>query len=408
MPPDPKCLLLLATMDTKGPEALYVRHKMEEQGEKPILMDLSTRGERKRSEADIPASDVARAGSATIKQLASCRNRDLNMEVMVSGAVKIVHRLIKKGKIHGIFGIGGYSGSLMASEVMRSLPFGFPKVLVSSAAAAPGLSTRFFQTSDIFLFNSVIEIAGVTDLLKNVLDRAVLAMVGIMRGQVTEPLTDRTKAIAMTMLSPCERCARTVRACLEKRGYQVVGFHATGIGDLAMEAMICEGLFRGVIDLAPGGVGEHLYGFMRDAGPNRLESPGRMGIPQVISTCGVNHITPRKSKYTPEHDVRPRYDLDRLRTWLRMSPKELQEVAALFAHKLNQSRGPVKIVIPLQGWSSVDSPGNPTYDPAEDRIFALVLKEKLKKEIEVLEVDANMEDPEFAEVVIKVALDMFH
>jgi uncharacterized protein (UPF0261 family) len=408
MPPDPKCLLLLATMDTKGPEALYVRHKMEEQGEKPILMDLSTRGERKRSEADIPASDVARAGSATIKQLASCRNRDLNMEVMVSGAVKIVHRLIKKGKIHGIFGIGGYSGSLMASEVMRSLPFGFPKVLVSSAAAAPGLSTRFFQTSDIFLFNSVIEIAGVTDLLKNVLDRAVLAMVGIMRGQVTEPLTDRTKAIAMTMLSPCERCARTVRACLEKRGYQVVGFHATGIGDLAMEAMICEGLFRGVIDLAPGGVGEHLYGFMRDAGPNRLESPGRMGIPQVISTCGVNHITPRKSKYTHEHDVRPRYDLDRLRTWLRMSPKELQEVAALFAHKLNQSRGPVKIVIPLRGWSSVDSPGNPTYDPAEDRIFPLVLKEKLKKEIEVLEVDANMEDPEFAEVVIKVALDMFH
>jgi len=291
--------------------------------------------------------------------------------------------------------------------VMHSLPFGFPKILVSSAAALPGLSTRFLQTSDILLFNSVVEIAGQTGLLRNALDRAALAMAGMLQGRVTEPSAGRTKAIAMTMVSPCEKCARTVRAGLEKRGYGVVGFHATGIGDRAMEAMLSEGRFTGVIDLAPGGVGEHLYGFMRDAGPNRLESAGRMGIPQLISTCGVNHITPRKSRYTREHDLRRKHPIDRLRTWLRMSPVELKEVAALFAEKLNWSRGPVRVVIPLRGWSSVDAPGNATYDPQEDRLFTKELRKTLKKDIEIVEVDANMEDPEFAEAVVKAALDLF-
>jgi len=138
-----------------------------------------------------------------------------------------------------------------------------------------------------------------------------------------------------------------------------------------------------------------------------LEAAGRMGIPQIISTCGVNHITPRKSKYTREHDLRRRPDIDRLRTWLRMSPRELKEVAALIAEKLNLSRGPVSVVIPLRGWSSVDAPGNATYEPEEDRIFTAELRKTLKKEIQILEVDANMEDPGFAEALIEIALDMF-
>jgi uncharacterized protein (UPF0261 family) len=407
MTSDSNGVLIMATLDTKGPEALYLRQKMEDGGANAILMDLSTRGERKKRKADIPASEVARAGGADLKRLTASGDRDSNLKVMVSGAVKIALRLLKEGKIHGALGIGGYSGSLLATEVMHSLPFGFPKILVSSAAAVPGLSTRFLQTSDILLFNSVIEIAGLTGLLKNVLDRAALAVLGMLQGQVTEPSTDRTKAIAMTMLSPCERCARTVRAGLEGKGYQVIGFHAAGIGDRAMEAMISEGIFRGVIDLAPGGVGEHLYGFMRDAGPDRLESAGRMGIPQIISTCGVNHITPRKSNYTRDHDLRRRYDLDRLRAWLRMSHKELKEVAALFTRKLNQALGPVKIIIPLEGWSSVDAPGNPTYDPGEDLLFVMELRKTLRKDIEIVEVDANMEDPLFADAVLRNALDVF-
>jgi len=226
-------------------------------------------------------------------------------------------------------------------------------------------------------------------------------------GEMTSPETGQGKAIAMSMLGPCDKCADGVQNALQESGYQVIGFHAAGICDRAMEEMISLEMFQGVIDLAPGGVGEHLFGFMRDSGPNRLESAGKVGIPQIISTCSVNHITPAKSKYTPEHMQRRKYDLDKLRSWLRISPEELKEVANAFAEKLNRALGPVRILIPLKGWSSADLPGNPTYDPEEDRIFIQVLREKLKPEIQVLEIDANMEDPEFAKAVVENALKIF-
>ncbi|MDH3829926.1 MAG: Tm-1-like ATP-binding domain-containing protein, partial [Desulfobacterales bacterium] len=173
-----------------------------------------------------------------------------------------------------------------------------------------------------------------------------------------------------------------------------------------MEEMISQKLFQGVVDLAPGGVGEHLFGFTRDAGPNRLESAGRIGIPQVIATCSVNHITPSKSRYTPEHHQRAKYDLDKFRTWLRISPDELKQVAHVFAEKLNRASGPVRMMIPLNGWSSVDIPGNPTYNPAEDRIFVEELREKLNSEIQIVEVQANMEDEAFARAVVAAALEI--
>jgi uncharacterized protein (UPF0261 family) len=401
-----KGVLILATMDTKGPEALYLSDRIKALGEEPILLDMSMRDEKRGVRAEISAEEVAKAGGSGLEQLSDSDELDINMEVMVAGTVKIIHRLMREGRVNGVIGIGGYRGSFMATAIMHSLPFGFPKVMVSSAAALPGLSTRFFKTSDIMIFHSVIEMAGLTNLLKNVLDRAAYALSGMLQGQVATPIIDKNKGIAMTMLGPCEICARTVRTALGNQGYQVIGFHATGIGDRAMEEMIAEGFLGGVIDLAPGGVGEHLYGFMRDAGPNRLESAAKVGIPQIISTCGVNHITPSKSKYTAEHKGRRRYDLDKSRTWLRMTPNELKEVSEIFAEKLNKSLGLVKVVIPLKGWSSIDSPGRPTYDPEEDAIFIKELSRRLKKEIEVIQVDANMEDPEFAKAVISAALDV--
>ena len=171
--------------------------------------------------------------------------------------------------------------------------------------------------------------------------------------------------------------------------------------------MISQKLFQGVVDLAPGGVGEHLFGFTRDAGPDRLESAGKIGIPQVISTCGVNHITPSKSRYTPEHQQRAKYDLDKFRTWLRISPDELTKVAHVFAEKLNRAMGPVRMIIPLNGWSSVDVPGNPTHNPEEDRIFIEELREKLNSEIQIVKVQAHMEDEAFAQAVVKAALEIF-
>ncbi len=401
----PKTVLIISTLDTKGEETFYLRDKLRGLGVNALLMDLSMRGDGS-SRADIPPAEVARAGGMTIEEIHASGERSRITNVTIDGGSRIAMQLFAEGKVDGVIGIGGSTGSLMATEVMRSLPFGVPKVMISSTAALPGLATRYIGTGDIALFHSVVEISGLSDLLRNVLDRAALAIAAMVQGDVVSPRTRGGRAVALTMLGPCEQCASAVRRGLEAEGYQVIGFSAAGIGDRAMEAMIRDGLFQAVVDLAPGGVGEHLFGFMRDAGPDRLESAGAAGIPQIVSTCSVNHMTPAKRTYRPEYRERRKYDLDKHRTWIRLAPDELTQVAGEFARKLNQARGPVRMIIPTQGWSSVDAPGNATHDPEEDRVFVDELRARLDSRIPVEEVDANMEDPAFAEAVVRTALQV--
>ena len=400
-----KTVLIVSTLDTKEAETLYLRDQLQELGLTPLLLDVSMRGVEG-CRADIAPDQVASAGGGNFEEIQHARDRSRITNIMMAGAARIALDMANEGRLDGVIGIGGSTGSLMATEVMRALPFGVPKLMISSTAALPGLSTRYIGTGDIALFHSVVEIAGVSDVLKNVIDRAAHALAAMVRGPVTSPKAAGRKAIALTMLGPCERCASAVRIALEGQGWQVIGFSAAGIGDRAMEDMIAAGFFQGVVDLAPGGVGEHLFGFMRNAGPHRMESAGRLGIPQIISTCSVNHMTPSKSKYKPDYHQRPKYDLDKFRTWIRLSPHELEEVAGAFADKLNRARGPVAVVIPLNGWSSVDAPGNPTHDPEADRTFVRHLRETLNPLIRVVEVDANMEDPQFAEAVVASATEL--
>ena len=402
----PKKVLIISTLDTKGAETLYLRNKIASLGLIPLLMDISMRGD-KRSAADITPDRIAAAGGSSYAEIQNSKDRSKITGIMTAGASRIAAELRTTGNLDGIIALGGSTGSLMATDVMRSLSFGIPKLMVSSTAALPGLSTRYIGAGDIALFHSVIEISGVTDLLKNVMDRAAHALDGMVQNSITSPKTPKGKAIALTMLGPCEKCASSVRTVLEQKGFQVIGFSAAGIGDRAMEDMLAEGFFQGVIDLAPGGVGEHLFGFMRDAGPDRMETAGKFGIPQIISTCSVNHMTPARSKYKPEFHERRKFDLDRLRTWIRLSPDELKEVAAIFAEKLNQAKGPVTVMIPQDGWSSADLPGNDTHDPAEDQLFTEVLRRQLKSDIQIIEVASNMEDPEFATAVVENALKIF-
>ena len=402
----PKSVLVISTLDTKGQETLYLKDKLSAIGLEPILMDISGRGSDIAG-IDIPAARVAEAGGGSFEEIQSSRDRTRITNIMMAGGSRLAADLLAGRKLDGVIALGGSTGSLMGSEVMRSLPFGIPKVMISSTAALPGLSTRYIGTGDIALFHSVVEISGTSNLLKNVMDRAAHALAGMVSDDIASPKPEIGKAIALTMLGPCEKCASSVRIALEAKGYQIIGFSAAGIGDRAMEDMIADGFFQGVIDLAPGGVGEHHFGFMRDAGPNRLETAGKLGLPQIISTCSVNHMTPARSKYKPEFHERRKFDLDKLRTWIRLAPEELKEVAGVFAEKLNRAKGPVVVLIPQKGWSAADLPGNDTHDPAEDQLFTQVLREQLKTDIQIIEVASNMEDPEFAAAVVENAVKIF-
>jgi uncharacterized protein (UPF0261 family) len=402
----PKTVLIISTLDTKREETRYLKYKFKETDVLPLLMDLSMRGKEK-SHAELTPSDVANAGGSTIEEINQSKERSTITNIIIDGATKIAKDLYAAGKIHGVMAIGGSTGSLMATDVMRALPFGIPKLMISSTAALPGLSTKYIGTGDILLFHSVIEISGVTNMLANVMDRACYAMKGMIKYVNNSLTVSDKKTIALTMLGPCEQCASSIRIALEKEGYQVIGFSAAGVGDRAMEKMIAEGFFQGVIDLAPGGVGEHYFGYMRDGGPDRLESAGKKGIPQIVSTCSVNHMTPSRSKYRSDFHERRKFNLDKFRTWIRLNPSELREVAHEFARKLNLSTAPVKLMIPKRGWSSVDSEGSPTYDPAEDQVFVETLTALLNPGVEIIEVDANMEDTAFGKAVADLALTLF-
>lgn len=401
-----RTVLLISTLDTKAEETLYLRQRIEAAGPRVLLMDLSM-GAPSGRPCEIPPDDVAAAAGWKIADIRASRERAKITAAMIEGAVNIAARRYAEGQLHAVVGLGGSTGSLMASDVMRALPFGLPKLMISATAALPGLATRYIDTGDLMLFHTVVEIAGLSPLLKNVLDRAAAAAAALAGVEAVKPESARgQRLVAMSMFGPSEHCAHAVRLKLESKGFQVIGYSAAGVCDRAMEDMIGQGYFMGVVDLAPGGVGEHLMGGMRSAGPHRLEAAGRMGIPQVIAPSGVNLMSPRKSRYKPDYYERRKYDLDKLRTFLRLNPEELEQVAAAFADKLNQAKGPVIFMMPTKGWCSFDREGGSVYAPEEDARFTAALKARLKPGIEVREVAANLEEAAFAEAVAEAFLEL--
>ena len=401
-------VLLVSTLDTKGPETYYLRDSIREQGANPLIMDLSMSAET--PGADIPPSEVARAADVSIEEIRASRERKKITRLMINGAVKLAVDLLTAGRLAGVIGLGGSTGSLMATDIMRSLPFGVPKVMVSSTAALPGLATRYIGTGDISIFHTVIEISGLSKPLRNLLDRAAGAIVGM--SNVT-PLTvesareEGKPLVALSMFGPTEQCCHHVQERLEQEGYQVIGFSAAGVCDRAMEEMIRMRFFDAVVDITPGGVGEELLGGMRAAGANRMTEAGKLGIPQVVAPGGVNLTSPRKSRYTSEHHQRRKFDLDELRTFLRVSDEEMEQIAGAFAEKLNAATGPVVFVFPAKGWSAVDPPTSHMYDEEQDRLFLKVFKDNVGEHVSVLEVDANLEDSTFVEAVVDACLVVF-
>ena len=405
-----KNILLISTLDTKNIESEYLVETINQiSGCRALITDISMAAHTLGA-PDISAAEVAKSGGSSIAEINKSRERSKITATMINGAVSIAEKLLAEKKIDGIIGLGGSTGSLMATDVMRALPFGLPKVMVSATAALPGLATRYIGTGDIMLFHTVIEIAGLSPLLKNVLERAAGAVAGMvnveMIGSETAKTTGR-KAIAMSQFGICEGCASAVRHRLEAQGYDVIGFSAAGVCDKAMEEMISKGIFDAVIDLAPGGVGEHLLGGMRSAGPHRLEAAGKIGIPQIITPSGINLMSPRKSRYKPDYHQRKKFDLDKLRTFLRLNGEEIIMVADEFARKLNQAKGPVKVLLPLQGWSSIDGPESPIYEPETDLLFIEQLQKQIDNDqVTIKTFELNLEDEAFADLIVESMLNV--
>jgi uncharacterized protein (UPF0261 family) len=407
-------IVIVSSLDTKGQEVQFLKDLIEQKGHKTILLDMSMRGEPQ-IQPDIPCEEVARAVGTSIQEIrSSTKSRSELTSTMIEGAIKKVIELYQKGRLDGIIGVGGVSNTAMGTDVMKALPFGVPKLMVSSGAAMPSYAGGFFGSSDMTIISSVVDMVGLHELSKNVLTRAAGAICGMVEsgaGAVIDSLKRTNKPlIALTQFQYSGLCSELVRQYLEEKGFIVIPCHADGVGDRAMEKLLDQGIFDGVVDIVPSGLSEQILGGNRAAGPDRLEAAGKRGIPQVFTPCGFDMIScgplSRKDRGDPlwiSRNIASRnyYVQDSYRVQAKTNVEELKLVAKAAAEKLNSARGSVKFLIPLRGWSSLSVQGQPLCDPDANRLFVEELKRQLKPEIEVRELDMHLNSQEFAMAVVE-------
>ena len=391
-----KYIILIGTLDTKGEELIFLKKQIQRRKHDVMLVDVSM-GSESRYKADVSSTEIAELGGKSFDEIKLSKDRELVNRVMETGAIEKIKQLYSAGKISGIMTAGGVTMALFGAHVMKSLPFGVPKLIVTPGAM-PAYVPRWFDTMDIVIMQGVVDFAGLNEMVKDVLLRAAGAICGMVEESSETVNRQREKSVAMTQFGYSEECAKIVRQHLEEHGYRVYPFHAQGIGDKAMDDLILQGFFDGVIDIVPAGVIEELFAGNRAAGPKRLEAAGEKGLPQVIAPCSINitNAGPTR-KRAEEYSVRERkYKQDEVRILTRYNPEELKTAAKVYANKLNAAKGPVKILFPMRGWSSLDREGSVLHAPDEDIVFVQKLRRHLRPEIEIRELNCHLEDPEFA------------
>lgn len=401
-------IVIIGTLDTKSEAIFFVKKQIEARGCLGSILDISV-GSKPTFSPDISAYEIARLGGECIDNIWGNPDRKIINKIITDGAIRKVNELYAEGDLDGVIAIGGAGGTLICTDIMKSLPFGVPKLMVSANAGLPGLASKYFSHYDITMMHTVVDIIGIDEMLYILLMQAAAAicgMVGIDRSNIGVNFENRPR-VAVCELMVSAESMRRLKTELEQRGYKSVNFMANGVSDSAMEEFIEKGFFDAVIDLSPGCIIDGLIeGGTRKACPTRFEAAGKKQIPQIIGPAGLECITPRMSAYIPEYNKRKCYSPDKLRKLLRSNSEELAKTAKIIAGKLNRSIGHVIFLIPLKGWSNLDGPGRPLDDPDADKIFVNVLKQELKPEIEVREVNAWMEEQIFTSAICDALDDM--
>ncbi|MGF7400876.1 Tm-1-like ATP-binding domain-containing protein [Thermoanaerobacterium thermosaccharolyticum] len=403
-----KTIALLGTLDTKGREFDYIKQIIEKRGHKTIVIDAGIMGPPM-IHPDIPREEVALKGGFTIEELISKKDRGFAISLMSKGASTIVQELYKEGKIDGIISLGGSGGTALATAAMRMLPVGVPKVMVSTMAS--GDTRPYVGVKDITMMYSVVDISGVNRLSSHILANAAGAICGMVESKVfeaDEASNGKEKPlIGATMFGVTTPCVEKVRSILEENGCEVLVFHATGTGGMAMESLIESGFINAVADITTTEWCDELVGGVLSAGPTRLEAAGKIGIPQVVSVGALDMVNFGPMDTVPEQfKGRNLYKHNPTVTLMRTTVEENRKLGEIIAEKLNKAKGPVVLFIPLKGVSAIDKEGMPFYDPDADAMLFETLKKHLKPSIEVRELNCNINDTEFAEAIANTLLQL--
>ncbi len=401
-----KTILIIANLDTRGAEFKMVKELIESQGHNALLLDFSMEQEPFFA-GDITCEEVAGEGGMRIEEVRQFyrTERQKATDNQIRGAQKIVRRLMDEQKVHGVLGVGGGTASLVATSVMRSLPFGMPKLMASSMAAHPKYVGQYVGTKDITMLNTVVDVVEINPILKTQLINAVGAICGMVALSPGWKVEFDRPVVAITSFGFAERSVEPSIHYLRDKGYIPVPCHAQGRGDRAMDELIRDGWFSGVIDLVSRGIVEQMLDGNCAAGNDRLLAASEAGIPQVVAPSGLDMLSVGgRPDLLERYKTRAQAVIDKLRIEVRTSAEELQQAARIVAERLNGARGPCAVLIPLKGWSSLDREGAALYDPEADRAFVKTLKKELKPDVPVVEVDLHLNTPEFG----KEAVELFH
>lgn len=400
-----KTILVIGTLDTKGEEFAYVCDLISARGHHTLVLNVGVVGEPHFT-PDIGAEAVAEAGGANLPELREANDRGAALSAMAKGARALTLQLHADDQIDGVLSLGGSGGSSVATAAMQALPVGFPKIMVSTMAS--GDTSPYVGEKDVTMIYSIVDVAGLNSISRRIFANAVGAICGMVEQEI--PAAKDKPLIAATMFGVTTPAVNTLRATLEDAGYEVLVFHATGSGGAAMEGLIRDGFICAVADLTTTEWCDELVGGVLSAGPTRLEAAVQAAIPQVVSVGAMDMVNFGPETSVPEKfKARNLYVHNPTVTLMRTTPTENAELGKIVATKLNQASGPTALFLPLAGVSLIDAPGMPFHDPEADAALFRAVRENLDtSRVELIELNHNINDPEFANAMAEKLLDMLN
>ena len=398
----PRVALLIATMDTKGQEALFIDECLQREKIPVKIMDAGIKGKCP-ARVDITREEVAAASGKTLAEVQDIGHEGKALGFMTAGAIKCARELNRQNKIHGIIGLGGSMGTTLGTGVMRAFPIGFPKVMVSTMASRD--TRAFVGTKDILMLHSVCDLSGLNRITKKVLKNGARALAGMLRSTDVEVPSDKP-LVFLTTLGTTEVCAQKIRAALERKDNEVIIFHTVGSGGRAMEELLDDENVALIVDLSLHEIADNRFGGDYDAGPDRGSVALKKSIPTILVPGNIDFLV------TGPLNIAQRRFPDRIYhshnaaiTVVRAQQEEIKEMALAVVDLANKATGPLTILVPLEGFSAFDSPEGPMPDPEAPRIFADTLKASLSKTINLKLLPAHINDPEFADEIIATVKD---
>jgi uncharacterized protein (UPF0261 family) len=396
-------VLLIGTLDTKGAECQFIRDLIHEGGLETTVIDAGVLGPPQLG-ADISREEVFAAAGTTLSELQRVKDRGRAIDAAARGVAKISQDLMAKGKVQGILGLGGSAGTTIGTAAMRALPFGLPKLMVSTLAS--GQVRPYVGVRDILMMHSVVDISGLNRISRSVLTNAAHAILGMARLPGTAVTTPEFRPlITATMFGVTTPCVERARRKLEAEGFEVLVFHATGIGGMTMETFIGDGMIAGVLDITTTELADELVGGDLSAGRDRLTAAGLCAVPQVITLGALDMVNFGPPASVPEKFKGRRfYQHNPTVTLMRTTPEENDRLGKEIAEKASAAKGPTAVLVPLQGVSAIDAGGQPFWWPEADAALFQSLRNWMSPRVELIELDMHINDPAFAEATATTLL----